>query len=286
MSDWPQQLGSNQFAQSTGISGSAQGLAITTNLGPNVKGTYTEFFSAIPFEANGLLIQFDYGYDGGNLSAALIDIGVGTSGSEQVIIPNLNYCGANAAGGIRCGAHVYFPIKIPAGSRVAARAQGNSGTNYQVVTSMMLFSGAFNSPGGYNYVDTYGTDLANSRGTGVDPGATNNVKGSWEQIAASTGRAHRGLILGLQHDGSSGFLGYNEFHLDIGIGGSGSEIVIVPDLQIYVNADATNNFYNMTQHTVMFPVDIPAGTRLAMRSLSEVSISTRRVLYASLFGVG
>lgn len=51
----------------------------------------------------------------------LLDIGVGASGSERVLIADLDVWGGTNSPG--SGKHWYFPVYIPKGQRIAARAQ-------------------------------------------------------------------------------------------------------------------------------------------------------------------
>ena len=58
----------------------------------------------------------------GALSTWLVDIGIGSSGAETTIIPNLFTAAGNTADATSLSVFS-FPVSIPAGTRIAARAQ-------------------------------------------------------------------------------------------------------------------------------------------------------------------
>jgi hypothetical protein len=81
-----------------------------------------------------------------------------------------------------------------------------------------------------------------------------NVKGSWTQIAAST--PFDSDLLMLQWQGSVGSV---SALMDIGIGGAGSEVVLVPNLSIESQA----SYLYFMGHSI--PIAIKAGTRVSVR---------------------
>src|SRR3569832_2485127 len=86
--------------------------------GLNCKGSWALVIASLFFDVCGVVVQWR-----GNASTsyrALIDVGIGAAGAEQVIIPNL------ASEKISNTKDVYnqpiiFPVEIPAGTRVAVR---------------------------------------------------------------------------------------------------------------------------------------------------------------------
>jgi hypothetical protein len=91
-------------------------------------------------------------------------------------------------------------------------------------------------------------------GTSVTAASSANSKGSWAQLIASTTRKVVGIVV-LMHQSGTG-----KFMVDIGTGASGSESVLIPD--VYVNFGGS---YGAGSAAVFFPVQIPAGTRIAAR---------------------
>lgn len=104
---------------------------ITASSTTNTKGSYTQLIASTARDYTGFLLV----YRGGMLAAGdinyLIDIAVGVAGSEVVIVPNL-YPGSSTAAVGLCRS-VYFPIPIPAGTRIAARMQSSVASNTAVI---------------------------------------------------------------------------------------------------------------------------------------------------------
>lgn len=95
--------------------------------GGAAKGAYTELTASATADLAGFLLAFD---SQGHTTAAnggdiVFDIAIGAAGAEQVILPNTwNYltAGTNVAQ-LQYMNTSFIPIQIPAGSRIAARAQ-------------------------------------------------------------------------------------------------------------------------------------------------------------------
>jgi hypothetical protein len=118
--------------------------------------------------------------------------------------------------------------------------------------------------------NSVGALTATSLGTNVTPGS--NAYGSWVTISASTPydctEIHIRAVLNDTSGG--GGLGASENALTIGIGAGGSEVSIVKDILIsnlggYVATGST---------TLVLPIAIPAGTRIAAKSASSQSGTT------------
>lgn len=98
---------------------------------------------------------------------------------------------------------------------------------------------------------------SSSLGATVTAPGTNNTKGAYTTLLASTARDAVGLLLTGQYTraGGAGFA-----LADIAIGASGSESVIVPNLLF-----ARRSSNNMEAHPVWIPCQIPAGSRISAR---------------------
>jgi hypothetical protein len=106
----------------------------------------------------------------------------------------------------------------------------------------------------------YGSTTASTTGTQVNTSGSNNTKGAWTQITAATTRSHFwGLICVRAVSGT-------QFLLDVGIGGAGSEQVIVPNLNIRDSSNGDPAMWSV-------PLRIPSGTRVAMRAAAATGSS-------------
>lgn len=120
-------------------------------------------------------------------------------------------------------------------------------------------SGMFIGPDG-----VFNVDKSVGRTT-VTASATIHTKGAWTELIAST-----------PHDGAALWLYFTDVYTsgvatdqlcDIGVGAAGAEIVVIPNILI---GYAINIKY-------MFPLTLPAGTRLVARTQALISSDTMRV---------
>ena len=87
----------------------------------NAKGNYFQLAAATPRDYVGLFYCIDFNAQSAfsNGRTYYFDIAIGPAGSEQVIVPNIPF----DQQGVGAGLGIYLPIQIPAGTRIAARAQ-------------------------------------------------------------------------------------------------------------------------------------------------------------------
>lgn len=228
---------------------------VTSSSSANTKGSYAQLTAATAYDACYAMVTVGPPNSSGSSSApTLVDIAVGASGSEFVIIPNFisDYVGFDLS-----GSSFGIPINIPAGTRIAARAQSSGGSQARTV-QVTLFDGAFSEPEGFSIVDNYGSSTSTSLGTAVTGSATANSKGSYVQLTASTTYDLAGIVVGF--DMQSNSASYN-YLVDISIGASGSEVVIIPNMMVA----NLGNTYATPDFSPFIPISIPAGTRIAAR---------------------
>lgn len=99
-------------------------------------------------------------------------------------------------------------------------------------------------------------------GKATPTGGAANTKGSWVQLFASAPFNATGLMLQVQCS-----TGDRAALVDIGIGGAGSEVVILPN--IYLWASTASAYSGLL--SAYLPVQIPAGTRVAVRLQSSAA---------------
>jgi len=229
------------------------GTTVTPSATANTKGSWTQLIAATAADAVALVINiFQFNVTATPFGLA-IDIGIGASGSETVIVPNIsNWASTNFT---MIEIQLALPIAIPKGTRISARCQADqaSGNACQIV--LQTYDGGFTQSEGAAGVDAIGFNASTTAGTAVTAG--NSAKGSYAQITAATTRDYIGLFAIIDCNGVAS--PPDNFALvDIAIGASGSEQIIIPD----AFCDPFN------QYPVVMPftaVNIPAGTRLACR---------------------
>jgi hypothetical protein len=246
-----------------------RGTTITNPAVAHTKGSYVELTSATDRNAAGFLVTLE-GNGGGEY---LVDIAVGAAASEQIICTNLH--GVINAVNVRSWEY-FVPVPIPGGTRLAARMQSSS-TTQVLYGSISLYHGGLMTPS-CALIESLNADTANSQGTLIAQGGANNTKGAYTQIVASTTRRYRGLIIS---NGRRGTVATQLFINDVAIGAAASEQIIIPN--IYWSQNTTTD---QIERPVQGPfwVDIPAGTRIAVRGQQDV-IGGGRDHRLSVFGI-
>jgi hypothetical protein len=122
--------------------------------------------------------------------------------------------------------------------------------------------------GGFLLTDR--TPTAPGAGTTITANATPHTKGATPtQLIASTAADSYAIQVHVHNNATSNAT--TSTLLDIMTGGSGSEVVLIPDLMAgWVLPVATSNAWR----TYTFPIFIPSGTRLSARSQSVVASKT------------
>ena len=276
------------ISSSSAIS-STRGTTITANGSANTKGSWTTIISSTTLAGNGLLIQLEGQQPTTSVATCLlVDIGIGSAGNEVVICPNLAVnitCYTNLmAVGV---AHYYFPIGLPAGTRVSARYQGARTDNTLNARVDVLGSGT-GYVAGTGTLEAWGPDTSASKLVELDPGGTANTKGSYSQLIASTARKSREITLCFvnpDNDSSGTAQTRKMWSVDFAIGAASSEQIIVPDVQI-----GRGWSLNHGPHTLRLPITVPAGVRVSARCACTVNTSSPttaiRKIGVAAYGLG
>lgn len=246
----------------------------------NVKHSWYELSASSPFDASGIIVHASHysGFNANNSAGHLIDIGIGAAGSEIVLIPDLMFS-AQPFG--KDSPAYYFPISIPAGSRIAARQQCSAASSDAVHVMAHLLRGPKLSAG---KVEACGVVTADSGGTSIDPGATANTKGSYTTLIASTAFDYKGIIMahGTQQTDRQTY--HISWLTDLAVGPAGSEQIVFGDWWTFIDG-SDNNTPGNTQ-TPFIPLTIPAGSRLSARCQSNQVAATIRLIDVAVWGVG
>jgi hypothetical protein len=276
MADWSTIEGCRNKTEGLDAANS-RGITITASATANTKGSWTQLAASTGQACDVLTIIT---VRPGTASADyLIDIGVGTAGSEQVIISDLLIC-SPSGGATPMGVEFVFPISIPAGTRIAARCQATTLSSqirisYEMAQLPMLASAE------RSIVKTYGDATADSGGTSIDPGGTANTKGAWTQIVASTTYAASALLIGFG-DQVNTVRTDCTWLVDVGVGSAGSEKVVVPDFLLQAEAASDDITPGVSPP---LPVSIPAATPISVRAQCSITDATDRLFDAVLYVV-
>lgn len=241
----------------------------------DLDGSWTEIVSAAENVTDSVGFTLILGHYGAETDAnvGLIDVAIGASGSEQVIIEDIVWHVTQQVD--QNFSKIYFPVHIPAGVRIAVGGRNGSIYTPGVYVHCLLHAGNLHSPVGLGRCTTYGADTSNSKGTSI-PRTTVHTLGSWTEITSSTDHAMKVMIVGMQWNQELS-LQNGRSAVDIGVGSSGNEEVVIERLILTQDSRESQmtRFYN-------FPVEIPAGTRVAARcqgSVADADLDARICIY-------
>lgn len=274
MSNWALQGDSHKFEVAGATAADSSGTQIASAATDNTKGSYAELIASTAFDASGFSVLMANSSDRFD---CLVDIAVGASGSEQDIVSNYLLKMPNSSG----SGHIsgFFPIRIPAGTRVSARWQTNGGAiAHTVDVEVVLASSSFIPSKPLGKVTTYGADTTDSGGKTIDPGGTANTKGSYVEITSATTNPIKYLIIGFSANDNNSLSDF-QFLYDIAIGESGAEQVLIPDMLVATNSG------EYIWHLKGLPCHIPTGTRIAVRSQCSGTHASDRLLDIALYGI-
>jgi hypothetical protein len=251
-------------------------LDVSSHASANTKGAWVEFISAMPFDGIVSVRQ-------GNLSAYkswLFDVGIGAAGSEQVLIANVLWDAPASTASY--GENYLIPIVIPKGTRVALRCQSDTGGSTFTAAVTAIFGAGYVCYPYYNVCTTLGAATDTTRGTTIDPGGSADTYGAWVEFTPAIPFAVKGFFFVL---GSKMNTARTDSHygLDIGVGASGAECQLVTNFAFYIN-DVNDGI--IPRISPFFPIDIPAGTRISVRAMADITESTDRLFDVILYCFG
>lgn len=272
MADWPMRT-SGVVNTGGAVSGSSTGTTVSGSASADTKGSWVEFFDSLPFDCHRLLIDMP-----ATVASSLIDIGIGGSGSEVVIVDNIQ-CSRSGTTNFTHNT-VLLPLFIPAGTRVAVRAQHTVGGSDSFLC-LYAQGGGYGMRRGYGRAQTYGANTGDSGGVSVDSAGTTNNKGSWHQITSGVDFSISEMVCHFGNQDNFERTAAN-WLVDIGIGPPGSEEIIIADY--YFNASGLSDYVNSGHPN--FAVNIPEGTRVACRQQCSITDGTDRTFDFCFTGVG
>ncbi|KKK94143.1 hypothetical protein LCGC14_2685790 [marine sediment metagenome] len=263
MPDFSLIAGGNRIEEAGAVTADSGGTGITSNASANTKGLYTQLIASTAFQATAIMVQHGASATGASF---LIDISIGAADSEQVIISNL----------FRLAKNDYmlapiFPISTPAGSRIAARCQDDIGSG-TLDLSISLFGNTLLNSASLSRVTAYGATTATSLGTAVTPGS--NTEGAYAELSGSTTNPTRALLVVCA--ASDIALPNAQGLIDIAVGAATSEQVILSNLRYELMSSLDTL---VPQCWGPFPVNIPAGIRIAARAAASGAQDLSAVVY-------
>jgi len=242
--------------------------------GEHTKISYTEVVPSLECNAVGFMFCCNV------LSRSvrgLVDIAIGASGSETVIVENLSFAASQDAAK-EYGTALVFPVQLPQGSRISVRGQ----CSYALVSTIQvnivpILNGGFRSNSPLSCVDTYGANTSDSGGVEVAIG--DGAFSSWTQITSSLTNSVKGFYLALSPDDSDSAKTSLSAQLEIGVGSSGNEVVVVDDWSFAGGYYSYRGGRFWPNYTPFFGIQIAEGERVSVRAKGSSDDTMDVILY-------
>jgi hypothetical protein len=206
-----------------------------------------------------------------------IDVGLSTDGTNfGIVVPDLIFQGLKNADQIG----IYsLPLRVPLGAFVGVRCAASTASHVLNVSASGSTRG-INGSEGYSMAVALFTPTL-SRGVAIDPGGTANIKGAWTQLIASSPVEVDAISIMIGQAGDVNRTNNATALLDIGLGASGSEAVIIPNLFLRWTTTLDGPFLT---GEVILPISIPSGSRLAARGQCTDVTAGDRTFDVSIHG--
>ena len=222
-----------------------------------VKGAWTQLIASTGFDYNGFTLKVARNP---TADCGLIDIAIGPAGSETVIVANLPWHLTSKTYAARFPQSFDLPLRIPAGSRIAARVSSLAG-NGIVCLSGHGRSKAMNTEPVYTRATTYGASEAACGGTLLQGPHLAVGYSSWVEFSAAASSRVSAVAMYITNNDVSIATGIKKLYL--ARGAAGSEKTIIDGVPNYIGGEFG---FIRGQSMYPMPVDIPAGERIACRA--------------------
>lgn len=232
------------------------GVSVPPSATPHTKGAWVQVTASSAEDCTQVTFLADVNLSGVN-TATLIDIGVGASGAETIVVPDIACGGWIQSSGSYVHAGIQIPLSIPAGSRIALRSQSFTGSNPTTVALSLWGGGDIASQ---PVLDIIGSDPATSRG--VYAGGTT----AWVEVVASTTQDYSSFVVVPSLATAAGTTVAPS--LNVGVGAAGSEVELSGRMLLSQStAEQIQSQYlrPFWEDSCIFP-GVPAGSRIVVKS--------------------
>lgn len=223
----------------------------------HTKGGWTQMTASLATECGLLLLNVREVNLSNTETSILLDIGTGAAGSETVIVQNLAVGGAQAGGNAGTAQLlVWVPVRIAAGTRVAARIQAAIASD-SAVLGFSYYGFAETNALVPTSVDVLGTSTTTSRGT-VMSGAS----GTYVEIVASTDRQYRAVVI-VPSVPTNNVTTARVVKYTAAVGAAGAETDLGSTYADYSTTEAVRSF--AASPSLPIACNVPAGSRLSVK---------------------
>lgn len=234
------------------------------------KGTWQQMIASTTFASNALVIAWNGSNISGATSNTTMDVGIGGSGVENVLIPDL-LVGWTSTLSQQAGPNqIYVPISVPINSRISARTR-TSVANGIVDVALWAIGGSSGLPTPmFNRCDVYGLTSGGPVGTNITSGDS-GAEGSWTDVGTTTTRPYGGILM-LVSGTNTSVMSNLAYHFEFGIAS-------VTWAEIHVET-GTSEGSSIKGGSMVLPCSIPESTQLQVRG--EAS-GTAQVIDVALY---
>jgi hypothetical protein len=205
----------------------------------NAYGSYGQLIAgaSVTDDAHGILININSAASSTFARDCLVTIGIDPAGgsSYSTFIEHLLGSCAGSYASAQCGAGgvwYYFPVRVPAGASLAAKASVNASTVGTVNVACSLWRST--RPDAVyvgSFVQTFGATAASSSGTSVTAGTTG--EGAWVSVGTVTVPI-RAWEVGMGINDPT--MTVNTHHCEVGIGDASSKKLAIHDHPVVINS--------------------------------------------------
>jgi hypothetical protein len=270
--------------QATATAASTPGTSITP--GNNTDGSYTTILadSAITTDCYAILIHLTAWSTSAADRPALVTIGIDPAGGTSFTDTILYLLASNAGGADTPGYYYYFPLFIPAGAEIGAKARVDNATVGTGRVHIKVFGRPRRTDALYygTFVRTFGENIAagESRGTSVTP--ANGSMGSYVQLGSSTAEELWWWQGGLGRHGQTA-IPQDSMLFDVAVGDA-------TDKELVVEKELVTTRTNETCTKVLSQFDyynaVPAGANVYGRAATDGAIDGTGGYHMIAYGVG
>jgi len=207
------------------------GVTLTAGATVNTMGAWATLIDPLSYPVFGVWLNA-WGVSGSATNTSMLaDIGVGPTGggSEQIVIPYLDFGAAYGAAGLQVGKFWFFPLYVPAGKAIRGRCQSVIASD----TAVVLLHAFELPPHGFaedapQEWKQYGAVAASSAGTAVTSGSA--AYGTAVDVTGGSGttRAHRWFHVGLDF-GTNTAISAGKYRVRLSRDSGGADIIGIWD---------------------------------------------------------
>lgn len=271
----PSLSGGCAYEQIGFTAGTTTGTTLTTAASADTYGSWSQLSSAIAYTWEYLTLHL---FANNSQQRYTVDIGIGAASSEWVLAQNLPFYGEQTT--YAAGSNWHLPLHVPKGSRVSMRARSGSGSADTLAAYITGYTRGPTEAPGYARMKAL-QSTTTCFGVSVDPTAQNS-KTSWVQVNSSTSELYRALMVLPGNMGDIDKTTTVTQLFDIGLGGAGSETMIVQELPLQHSSLGIEHASN--QGLPCVPMLIPPSSRLAVRVQSNLATASDRTTDFYVYG--